>query len=199
MTTMPVRPEDGVRALFGIPDTVAVAALVVLGRPVAALRRLTRAPVDSFAWVDRYEGGPYRPVDLLRDSPVGARHRAVVKWAMAQNVLGQDLQPCNFDPVTGFYRDGCCNTGAEDVGVHTVCTRVTAEFLAFSASVGNDLSTPHPEFGFAGLQPGDQWCLCAARWQEAFEAGMAPPVVLASTHAATLEWVQLGDLVAHAI
>jgi uncharacterized protein len=123
----------------------------------------------------------------------------VVKWAMAQNVLGEELQPCNFDPVTGFYRDGCCNTGAEDVGVHTVCTRVTAEFLAFSASVGNDLSTPHPEFGFAGLQPGDQWCLCAPRWQEAFEAGLAPPVVLASTHAATLEWVQLGDLVAHAI
>jgi len=81
----------------------------------------------------------------------------------------------------------------------TVCTRVTADFLEFSASVGNDLSTPHPEFGFAGLQPGDQWCLCAPRWQEAFEAGVAPPVVLASTHAATLEWVQLGDLVAHAI
>jgi uncharacterized protein len=118
---------------------------------------------------------------------------------MAQNVLGEALEPCNFDPVTGFYRDGCCNTGAEDIGVHTVCTRVTAEFLAFSASVGNDLSTPHPEFGFAGLQPGDQWCLCAPRWQEAFEAGMAPPVVLAATHAATLEWVQLGDLVTHAI
>ena len=97
---------------------------------------------------------------------------------MAQNVLGEALEPCNFEPVTGFYRDGCCNTGAEDVGVHTVCTRVTADFLAFSASVGNDLSTPHPEFGFAGLQPGDRWCLCAPRWQEAFEAGMAPPVVL---------------------
>ena len=124
---------------------------------------------------------------------------AVVKWVMAQNVLGEDLQPCNYEPLTGFYRDGCCNTGAEDVGVHTVCTRVTAEFLAFSATVGNDLSTPHPEFGFAGLEPGDQWCLCAPRWQEAFEAGVAPPVVLASTHAATLEWVQLGDLVAHAI
>jgi len=92
---------------------------------------------------------------------------------MAQNVLGEVLEPCNFDPVTGFYRDGCCNTGAEDVGVHTVCTRVTAEFLAFSASVGNDLSTPHPEFGFDGLQPGDQWCLCAPRWQEAFEGLMS--------------------------
>ena len=85
----------------------------------------------------------------------------MVKWAMAQNVLGEDLQPCNYDPLTGFYRDGCCNTGAEDLGVHTVCTQVTAEFLEFSASVGNDLSTPHPEFGFDGLRPGDQWCLCA--------------------------------------
>jgi uncharacterized protein (DUF2237 family) len=80
---------------------------------------------------------------------------------MAQNVLGGELEPCNFDPLTGFYRDGCCNTGSEDVGVHTVCTRVTEEFLVFSAAVGNDLSTPHPEFGFDGLQPGDQWCLCA--------------------------------------
>ena len=120
-------------------------------------------------------------------------------WNMAQNVLGENLQPCNLDPVTGFYRDGCCNTGAEDIGVHTVCTRVTAEFLVFSASVGNDLSTPQPEFGFTGLQPGDQWCLCASRWQEALEAGVAPPVVLASTHAATLEWVQLSDLVAYPI
>ena len=118
---------------------------------------------------------------------------------MAQNVLGEELQPCNFDPLTGFYRDGCCNTGAEDLGVHTVCTRVTAEFLTFSASVGNDLSTPHPEFGFAGLQPGDQWCLCASRWQEAFDAGVAPPVVLEATHATTLEWVQLDDLKAHAL
>ena len=118
---------------------------------------------------------------------------------MAQNVLGEELQPCNFDPVTGFYRDGCCNTGAEDVGVHTVCTRVTEEFLVFSAAVGNDLSTPRPVSGFAGLRPGDQWCLCAARWQEALDAGMAPPVLLESTHAATLEWVKLDDLRAHAL
>lgn len=118
---------------------------------------------------------------------------------MAQNVLGEDLRPCNYDPLTGFYRDGCCNTGAEDIGVHTVCTRVTDEFLVFSASVGNDLSTPRPEFGFSGLKAGDQWCLCAARWQEALEAGMAPPVVLESTHAATLEWVKLDDLRAHAL
>jgi hypothetical protein len=113
---------------------------------------------------------------------------------MPQNVLGGELQPCNLDPLTGFYRDGCCNTGSEDVGVHTVCTRVTAAFLTFSASVGNDLSTPRPEFGFFGLEPGDQWCLCASRWQEALEAGMAPPVVLEATHASTLEWVELGDL-----
>jgi len=116
---------------------------------------------------------------------------------MAQNVLGEELQPCNFDPLTGFYRDGCCNTGAEDLGVHTVCTRVTAEFLEYSRQVGNDLSTP--QTGFSGLQPGDQWCLCASRWQEAFDAGVAPPVVLEATHAATLEWVQLDDLKAHAL
>jgi hypothetical protein len=124
---------------------------------------------------------------------------AVLKWSMARNVLGDDLQPCNLDPLTGFYRDGCCNTGAEDVGVHTVCTRVTAEFLEFSASVGNDLSTPNPEFGFTGLRPGDQWCLCALRWQQALDAGVAPPVLLAATHAASLEWVELGDLVTHAV
>ena len=113
---------------------------------------------------------------------------------MAQNVLGGELQPCSYDPLTGFFRDGCCNTGADDLGVHTVCIRASEEFLAFSASVGNDLSTPHPEYGFTGLSPGDQWCLCASRWQEAFEAGVAPPVVLESTHASTLEWVQLSDL-----
>ena len=94
---------------------------------------------------------------------------------MAQNVLGDDLQPCNYDPLTGFYRDGCCNTGAEDVGVHTVCTRVTAEFLEFSASVGNDLSTPHPEFGFDGLRPGDQWCLCAAALAGGLRGGRRTP------------------------
>jgi len=96
--------------------------------------------------------------------------------------------------MTGFYRDGCCNTGDDDLGLHTVCTRVTAEFLEFSRARGNDLSTPRPEFGFAGLKPGDQWCLCAARWQEALRAGAAPRVVLAATHAATLRVVKLADL-----
>ena len=121
------------------------------------------------------------------------------RFPMARNVLGTELEECGRDPVTGFYRDGCCNTGAGDVGVHTVCAVVTADFLEFSASVGNDLSTPRPEFGFAGLQPGDRWCVCAPRWQEAFVAGHAPPVRLAATHIASLEWTSLDDLIAHAI
>ena len=95
-----------------------------------------------------------------------------------RNVLGGPLQPCRTEPLTGFYRDGCCNTGPQDVGSHTVCAVMTAEFLAFSAGAGNDLSTPMPEYGFPGLKPGDRWCLCAPRWQEAFLAGAAPKVVL---------------------
>lgn len=118
---------------------------------------------------------------------------------MAKNVLGGELEPCSMDPLTGFYRDGCCNTGAEDRGVHTVCVVVTGEFLAFSAERGNDLGTPQPQFGFRGLRPGDRWCLCADRWQEALLAGAAPEVHLASTHASTLEWVRLEDLRAHAV
>jgi uncharacterized protein (DUF2237 family) len=118
---------------------------------------------------------------------------------MAANVLGDELQPCSTDPLTGFYRDGCCNTGGDDVGVHTVCAVMTAEFLTFSATMGNDLSTPQPAFGFAGLEPGDRWCLCAPRWKEAFDHGMAPPVVLAGTHMATLEYVSLDELRAHAV
>ena len=117
---------------------------------------------------------------------------------MARNVLGTELVPCSLDPVTGFYRNGCCDTGAEDVGVHAVCVVMTAEFLEFSKAAGNDLSTPMPQYGFPGLVPGDQWCLCASRWQEAFEAGVAPPVVLEATHAGTLEWARLGDLQRHA-
>jgi uncharacterized protein (DUF2237 family) len=115
------------------------------------------------------------------------------------NVLGEPLETCSEDPLTGFFRDGCCNTAPEDLGLHTVCTRVTAEFLEFSKSRGNDLSTPRPEFGFAGLRPGDQWCLCAARWQEALEAGAAPRVLLRATHAATLRVVRLADLKRHAL
>lgn len=118
---------------------------------------------------------------------------------MASNVMGTELEPCSHDPLTGFYRDGCCNTGGEDLGVHVVCARMTDEFLAFSAAVGNDLSTPVPAFGFPGLRAGDQWCLCASRWAEALEAGVAPPVVLASTHVAALEYVSREDLRAHAV
>ena len=118
---------------------------------------------------------------------------------MARNVLGTDLQDCSLDPVTGFYRNGCCDTGAEDVGVHAVCAVMTDEFLAFSASVGNDLSTPRPEFGFAGLKAGDRWCLCASRWVEALDAGAAPQVVLEATHARTIEWADLSALQAHAV
>ncbi|MGQ0848265.1 MAG: DUF2237 family protein [Actinomycetota bacterium] len=118
---------------------------------------------------------------------------------MARNVLGTVLEDCSRLPLTGFYRNGCCETGADDPGIHTVCARMTAEFLAFSQMVGNDLSTPMPQYGFAGLQPGDCWCLCAARWVEALEAGVAPPVVLAATHAATLEFASLQDLRSHAV
>ena len=110
------------------------------------------------------------------------------------NVLGEPLTACSDEPLTGFFRDGCCNTSREDAGLHVVCMRVTAEFLEFSRDRGNDLSTPHPEFGFPGLRPGDQWCLCAARWQEALEAGAAPRVVLQATHAAALRIVKLSDL-----
>ena len=118
---------------------------------------------------------------------------------MAHNVLGGELESCSTDPLTGFYRNGCCDTGGEDAGVHTVCARVTAEFLDFSRERGNDLSTPRPEFGFAGLAPGDRWCLCADRWAEALREGVAPPVVLEATHARTSEWVDLDDLRAHAV
>jgi uncharacterized protein (DUF2237 family) len=116
----------------------------------------------------------------------------------ARNVLGGKLQGCCTDPMTGFYRNGRCDTGPGDAGVHVVCARMTAEFLAFTRSRGNDLSTPVPMYQFPGLKPGDKWCLCAARWKEALEAGQAPPVVLESTHISALEFVDLEDLKAHA-
>jgi uncharacterized protein len=111
-----------------------------------------------------------------------------------KNVFGEPLELCSLSPRTGFYRTGCCETGAEDLGVHSVCVEVTAEFLAFSKRRGNDLSTPRPDLGFPGLEIGNRWCLCAQRWQEALEAGVAPRVVLAATHAATLEFVSLAEL-----
>jgi uncharacterized protein len=116
------------------------------------------------------------------------------KMERSLNVLGEKLKPCSFDPRTGFYRDGCCNTGAQDRGRHTVCARMSAEFLAFSKLRGNDLSTPRPELGFQGLRPGDRWCLCVLRWKEAWLAGVAPRVVLASTHQSVLEIVPLAVL-----
>ena len=119
--------------------------------------------------------------------------------AGARNVLGQELTPCSLDPVTGFFRNGCCETGPHDVGMHTVCAVMTAEFLAFSKQAGNDLSTPRPDLGFPGLKPGDRWCLCAPRWKEALDEGAAPKVVLESTHEETLAIVPLGVLKDYAV
>ncbi len=117
----------------------------------------------------------------------------------SRNVLGEKLQTCSDRPKTGFFRDGCCNTGPEDVGVHTVCVVLTAEFLEYSKAQGNDLSTPQPDFGFPGLKPGDRWCLCAQRWREALDEGKAPRVVLAATHEASLEFATLADFKKFAI
>ncbi len=119
--------------------------------------------------------------------------------APAKNVLGQKLETCGGEPLTGFYRDGCCNTGVDDLGVHTVCCIVSAEFLAMSARFGNDLSTPMPHYGFPGLKAGDRWCICAARWLQVQQAGAACPVVLEATHEATLEIVPFEVLLEHAV
>jgi uncharacterized protein (DUF2237 family) len=116
-----------------------------------------------------------------------------------RNVLGGVLEECGTDPVTGFYRDGCCSTGPEDLGSHTVCAVVTAEFLRHQQEVGNDLSTPRPEYQFPGLRPGDRWCVVAVRWLQAYEAGVAAPVVLASTHERALDVVPLEFLTEHAV
>ncbi len=115
------------------------------------------------------------------------------------NVLGADLDPCGADPLTGFYRDGCCTSGPEDLGSHTICAVVTAEFLDHQRGIGNDLSTPHPAYGFPGLRPGDRWCVTAANWARAHNDGVAAPVVLAATNAAVLELVPLEVLQAYAV
>ncbi|MFM8898508.1 MAG: DUF2237 family protein [Burkholderiales bacterium] len=117
----------------------------------------------------------------------------------ALNVLGQELVPCSYDPLTGYFRDGCCNTRADDVGRHLICVKVTQAFLEFSAKEGNDLITPRPEYRFRGLKPGDRWCLCALRWVQAQQAQVAPPVVLESTHQQALQFVDLSVLQAHAL
>jgi len=121
------------------------------------------------------------------------------KNVQPKNVLGEPLTGCCTDPVTGFYRDGYCRTGPGDTGVHTVCAEMTAEFLEFTKSRGNDLSTPVVEYQFPGLKPGDRWCLCAARWKEAYDAGVAPPVVLAASHISSLEFATLEELREHAV
>jgi uncharacterized protein len=117
----------------------------------------------------------------------------------AKNVLGSELQTCCTDPMTGFFRTGSCETGPQDSGTHVICARLTAEFLSFTKAQGNDLSTPNPAYNFPGLNPGDCWCLCANRWREALQAGVAPPVNLAATHIAALNYVSLADLQQHAI
>ena len=127
---------------------------------------------------------------MLRDD----RNERADRQPTAYNVLGEPLEACSMEPMTGFYRDGCCNTGREDIGSHTVCAVMTAAFLDFSKSHGNDLSTPMRELGFPGLKPGDRWCLCAPRWQEAFEASQAPRVVLRATHQGALSYCSLADL-----
>lgn len=116
-----------------------------------------------------------------------------------RNVLGGTLAPCSLAPRTGFFRDGCCNTGPDDHGLHLVCAEMTAAFLAYSRAQGNDLSTPRPEFGFPGLKPGDRWCVCAGRWREAYDAGTAPPVILEATHEEALAVVPLAALREHAL
>jgi uncharacterized protein (DUF2237 family) len=132
---------------------------------------------------------------MLRDDGNNGGSRRV----SGRNVLGEPLEICSIKPMTGFYRDGCCNSGREDVGSHTVCTVMTSEFLKFSKACGNDLSTPLPDFGFPGLKSGDRWCLCAFRWQEAFEAKQAPRVVLRATHEGALTYCTLADLKRFAI
>ena len=117
----------------------------------------------------------------------------------AKNVLGKELVPCSLNPLTGFFRDGCCNTSDDDFGNHTVCVRVTKEFLTFSTSKGNDLVTPRPEFNFPGLVAGDKWCICAGRWKEAADAGVGPPVLLDSTDEKALEIISKADLEYHAL
>ena len=116
-----------------------------------------------------------------------------------KNVFGDKLESCSISPLTGFYRDGCCNTGSNDLGLHIVCVEVNESFLEFSKLKGNDLTTPNPDYEFPGLKPGDRWCLCALRWKEALEAGVAPPVVLSSTNQLVLEIVSLEELKKHAL
>lgn len=126
-----------------------------------------------------------------------SKHNMINQKSGAKNVLGTELEVCSTDPMTGFYRDGCCNTGGQDMGLHVVCAEMTSEFLEFSRRAGNDLSTPMPMYHFSGLKPGDRWCLCAARWKEAYDADMAPKVHLEATHISALEFASLEELQEH--
>jgi uncharacterized protein (DUF2237 family) len=137
--------------------------------------------------------GPYLTV------PKRKLQMPAVTTTGAKNVLGTPMESCSTKPLTGFFRTGCCDTGPGDVGLHLVCAVMTEEFLAFSKMRGNDLSTPKPEWGFPGLKSGDRWCLCVTRWKEAFEADMAPKVILESTHISSLEFVSLEELKTHAL
>ena len=141
-------------------------------------------------WLGNCDPAASGTTTMLRDN----RENGGDRQPIAYNVLGEPLEICSMKPMTGFYRDGCCNTGREDIGSHTVCVVMTAAFLDFSKSRGNDLSTPMPDFGFPGLKPGDRWCLCAPRWQEALEANQAPRVVLRATHEGALSYCSLADL-----
>jgi uncharacterized protein (DUF2237 family) len=152
-----------------------VASIGAIAPPDAKRRRPTAAKETQAMWKEDRGNG-----DGGRDNP--------------RNVLGDPLEICSIQPMTGFFRDGCCDTSQDDIGSHTVCAVMTADFLEFSKSRGNDLSTPIPELGFRGLKPGDRWCLCAPRWQEALEAGQAPRVVLRATHEDALGYCSLADL-----
>jgi len=138
-------------------------------------------------------GGTFGGVLTRHDGDMSIPEQSV------RNVLGGPLEECGTDPLTGFYRDGCCNTGPQDLGSHTVCAVVTADFLAHQRRVGNDLSTPRPEYGFAGLRPGDRWCVVASRWLQAYQDGAAAPVVLAATHEGALDLIPLEALQEYAI
>ena len=152
---------------------------------VGTTGRYAREP----SWPD-YDRGNATHTILCMSTDVNPRE--------ALNVLGQQLQACSYDPLTGYFRDGCCDTDGHDRGLHVVCAVMTAEFLDFSRNMGNDLITPRPQWRFKGLKPGNRWCLCALRWKEALDAGAAPKVVLQATHIKALDVLDLQDLMAHA-
>ena len=158
--------------------------------PAAFLTKTRRRNPEHVTETDRQAAG--------LPQAVGAHPLRDIMAAVSKNVLGQPLHGCCSDPLTGFYRDGFCRTGDEDLGRHTVCAVMTREFLEFSRAQGNDLSTPQPAVGFPGLKPGDRWCLCASRWADALEAGSAPPIVLQATAEEALELVSFDDLFAYA-